>query len=107
MFWVVLSLFALAAAVASFFVYEHALIIASSIAGSYAFVRGISLFAGHYPNEFTLLSMIEKGLMSEIDPLFYAYLAGMVVFALIGIFVQYRMRNKEQDLKRHPYFVIR
>ena len=106
-FWIVIVVFAGVCAVVSFFVYDHALIISTAIIGAYGFVRGISLFAGHYPNEFTIISLIEKGLFKNIDPIFYAYLAGMIVVAVIGLIVQYKMKSKEEDAKRHPYYNMR
>ena len=57
-FWVLIVGFAAVFAALSFFIFAHVLIISTSLIGSYAFVRGISLYAGHYPNEFTLASLI-------------------------------------------------
>lgn len=54
MFWCVSVGFAIVAAILSFFWYEHVLIIMTSFAGAYMFVRGISFYAGGFPNEFTL-----------------------------------------------------
>jgi len=45
---------AIIAAVLSFFIYEHVLINMTSFGGAYMLVRGISLYAGGFPNEFTL-----------------------------------------------------
>lgn len=84
-------------AVMSFFIFDHALIISTAIVGSYGFVRGISLYAGRYPNEFTLVELIQKGLISQIDPIFYAYLAGILVMAIIGMIVQYKMKKGKID----------
>jgi len=34
--------------------FDHALIISTSFIGAYALIRGVSVFAGHYPNEAVL-----------------------------------------------------
>ena len=54
LFWCVCIGCAIIAAVLTFFVFDHVLIIMTSFAGAYSFWRGISLFAGGFPNEFTL-----------------------------------------------------
>lgn len=51
--------FAAVAAALSFFIFDHILIGSTSLIGAYALVRGISLYAGGYPNEFTLADMIK------------------------------------------------
>lgn len=91
-FWIVMAIFALGFAFLSLILFDHALIISTSIVGSYAFVRGISFYAGRYPNEFTLISLIQKGLISQIDPMFYAYLGGIIVSIILGLIVQYKYR---------------
>lgn len=91
----------------SFFIFDHALIISTTIVGSYAFVRGISLYAGRYPNEFTLVELIQKGLIKSIDPMFYAYLAGILVSIVIGMVVQYKHRKSSKPVERHPYYNLR
>ncbi len=42
----------------SFKIYDFILIGSTSMIGSYLFIRGISLYAGGYPNEFTLAEML-------------------------------------------------
>jgi hypothetical protein len=41
-------------AVLSMIFFDQAVVVGSSIAGSYLFVRGFSLYAGGFPNEFVL-----------------------------------------------------
>jgi uncharacterized membrane protein len=57
-FWLFIVGMTLIAAGLSFVIFDHILIASTSMIGSYAFVRGISIYAGHYPNEFTLAEMI-------------------------------------------------
>jgi hypothetical protein len=76
-----------------FVAYKHAIIFATVILGSYAMVRGISCYAGHYYNEFVITKMISDGLY--IDPMYWCYPAGFVVMCVIGTLVQYRSKRKE------------
>jgi energy-converting hydrogenase Eha subunit E len=57
-FWCVCVGCAIVAAALVFIAYNHAIILSTSLIGSYFFVRGISLYAGGYPNEFTLMKQI-------------------------------------------------
>jgi hypothetical protein len=50
-FWSFTIGLALIAAVLSLWLFWHAIIIATSISGSYAFIRGISMYAGGFPDE--------------------------------------------------------
>ena len=54
LFWTVALGCAFVAAALTFCIYNHVLILMTSFAGAYGFWRGISLFAGGFPNEFTL-----------------------------------------------------
>jgi hypothetical protein len=52
--------------------------------GSFFFVNGIGMFAGHYQNPFTILELIRNGEVQSVDPLFYFYLIGCLMFYAIG-----------------------
>ena len=58
LFWCVCIGCAIVAAILTFVIFDHVLIIMTSFAGAYSFWRGISLFAGGFPNEFTLAQEI-------------------------------------------------
>lgn len=105
-FYIFLVLFAIIFASLSLCLFDHALIISTSFVGAYAFVRGISMYAGGYPNEFTLVEMIQKGLL-VVEPAFYAYFAGIIVAFIIGLVVQYKSRSKNEVDTRHPYYNLR
>lgn len=62
----------------------------SAFLGSYAFIRGISLFAGKYPNELVLYGQLSSGTFEGLEWEFYAYLASMVVFGVLGVVFQYK-----------------
>jgi len=92
----------------SFVIFDHILIASTSMIGSYAFVRGISFFAGKYPNEFTLAEMIKSGLYTEIDPIFYLYFIAIIVIFVLSAFVQFKIRQKDQAEENiRPYHSLR
>lgn len=102
-FWIFNISMAIIAGVLSIFLFDHAIIISTSIVGSYAFIRGISLYAGGFPDELDLIKMLEAGDGASIDPRFYGYMAGFLVASIICIILQYRMWNRSKDTHKHPY----
>jgi Domain of unknown function (DUF4203) len=83
-----------------FFFFDHVLIHATSLIGSFLVVFGIGLVAGHYTNPFTVVEMIKHGVIENIDPLFYAYLAGNVVLYILGCVWQYRQLKNAKEIQR-------
>lgn len=53
-FWVTIIGFAIVSGVLSYFFIDYIVIASTSLIGAYGLVRGISLYAGRYPNEFTI-----------------------------------------------------
>jgi len=100
LFWCVSIGVALSCAVLSFFLAEHVLINMTSFAGAYMLVRGISLYAGGFPNEFTLVEQLQAGDTSAMTNWFYLYMVCILLVAAAGSFVQYRM-NRENE--KAPY----
>ena len=100
LFWCISIGCGIAAAVLSFFFYEHVLINMTAFAGAYMLIRGISLYAGGFPNEFTLAEQLKAGDTSAFTNWFYLYMAGIVLMAVICSVVQYKTVNKESD---NPY----
>ena len=45
--------------------------------------------------------MLKDGLIDQIDPIYWAYVGGFVVFAMLGMCLQYRNRPKQEV--KHPY----
>jgi hypothetical protein len=54
---------ALVAAGLTFLAYNHAIILSTSLIGSYFFVRGISLYVGGVPDEFALMKELKAGVL--------------------------------------------
>lgn len=59
-------------------------IITTAFLGAYCFVRGISIFAGGFPNEYALYEELSNG-TAEFTPVFIAYLAGIGLMTISGI----------------------
>jgi len=55
-FWIVNFGCAGVLAILAFFSYNHAIILSTSFIGAYFMWRGVSLYAGGFPNEFTLIN---------------------------------------------------
>ncbi len=84
----------------AFFFKNFIIILATSIIGSYCFIRGISLFGEGFPNEFTIISLTVTDETEQITDLLgwktYVYLASMVVLCILSVIAQYKI-NKEKE----------
>jgi hypothetical protein len=85
LFWTANIVCIVVCAVLTFKIFEPAVIAATSVCGSYFLVRGVSCYAGHYYNEFTIINELKAGLYSSIDPIYWGYVAGFVIFSIVGI----------------------
>ena len=103
LFWTVTLGCAAVAAILTFCIFNHVIILMTSFAGAYAFWRGISLFAGGFPNEFTLAQEIEEGAVTSITGWFYAYMVAIFITWGVGAFVQYKKFNDMSEEDKHPY----
>lgn len=95
---------AILAAILSFFFYEPVLIIGTAFAGSYMFFRGISFYAGGFPNEFDLAEQVKEGVEDAFTPWFYLYLVLILMLTGFGAFVQFK-HNKDKQL--HTYHQLK
>lgn len=82
----------------SWVLFEKVLIVGTALLGSYAFVRGISMFAGHFPNEIDLMQKLANGIKPEMDSFFYGYLVGILVLFICGAVYQSK-KFKDQQWK--------
>lgn len=85
--------------------FDHILIHSTSLLGSFMFIYGIGLVAGHYTNPFTIITLIQHGQIDGLDPIFYAYLAGNLVMYGLGCALQYKHKSNNPD--HDPYKEIR
>lgn len=83
----------------TFFVEKFVLIVVTSFIGSYAIVRGISMYAGGFPNETELHTMAQKGYIDwgSFPMAFYGYLAGIVVLSILTSIFQWKNNKDDSD----------
>jgi len=87
----------LIAAVIAFNTEKLIIIAATSFMGSYFVIRGISQYAGGFPNETSLKDELQSGALAwdTFPKAFYGYLAGIVV--LTGISIVYQRRHNKRN----------
>jgi len=107
LFWIFLIAMGIVGGVLGFVLYNHALIISTSIIGSYLFIRGISLYAGGFPNEMLIIEQIKNGQLQDFPGTFWAYFAGFVILTIGMIVAQYKMFSKMDEKDKHPYHRLR
>ena len=77
------------------------MIFATAFCGAYAFIRGVSLYAGHFPNESYVIDLIRneeyETLKTVLTPEVYLYLAGWIVLFVAGVIVQYKIKTEEKE----------
>lgn len=71
------------------------LVYTTAIIGSYALVRGISIFTGNFPNEITTYQEIMAGTF-VLSNYFYIYLVSIISAAVVGVLVQRKLGFHEQ-----------
>ena len=87
-------------AIAIFFK-KFIVIFATSFIGAYCFIRGISLFAGGFPDEIKVMDLRGEDETEQLKKLLtwkvYVYLAAMVVTTALAIYAQYKFTKKKTD----------
>jgi len=91
-YWAVIIGCAAAFALTAFFVETAVIMFVTSFAGSYFLIRGISLYAGGFPNEIEIHKEFEAGAVtwSTFDKAFYGYMVGIVVLTGLSLYYQFR-----------------
>ncbi len=103
LFWCINVGLAVVFALLGFFFFNPAVILATSFIGSFMTMRGIGIMAGGFPNEYVLINQIKSGAIDNIDPVFYAYLAGIVVQTIVCFIIQWKMFKALEEHQKHPY----
>lgn len=85
--------------------FDHVLILTTSLGGAYLFVAGIGLVAGGFQNPFTIVTQRNNGV--SVDAVFYAYMAGILVMWILGALVQYRHKKQDDERGHDPYSRLR
>lgn len=83
--WIVVGALFVTGGIIALCLEDHAIIIGTSVLGSYLIVRGLSLVIGGYPNEFTVYDEIDRGIKSSFSWQFILYLLAMAGIAVFGI----------------------
>ena len=87
----------------TFYTEKKAIIILTAFIGSYSLIRGISLYAGGFPNEIDLARQINSGMSFEQFPkAFYGYLSGIVVLWILAAWFQFK-HEVEDKLYDHGH----
>ena len=78
-------------------------IFATALIGAYVVIRGISIFAGGFPNETTIADLVKNEETEQLKNLLtwivYLYLGGWVILFVIGLVVQIKIfaADKEEE----------
>ena len=87
--------------IVAFFLKNFIVIFATSFIGAYTLIRGISLFAGYFPSEFTVIDLKQREEFEQLETLLtwrvYVYLASMVVATGLSIFIQFKINKEEPE----------
>jgi hypothetical protein len=102
-FWVFNISLAVIFGVISMFMFDYAIIVATSIIGAYGFIRGISFYAGGYPDEYDLVNNLQIGNVDAIPKTFWAYFAAWIILSVVCNIVQFKIWRKNKDQHKHPY----
>ena len=84
---------------------KEIVIIGTSFIGAYCFIRGISLIAGHFPDEFKIADLVTSGENEQIAELLtwhvYVYLTFIVIITVLSVIFQFKFNKEkgEEELK--------
>jgi len=77
--------------------YKHVIIVATSLIGSYCFVRSLSLVIGGFPNEIQLIKQIQtQDYNFATHWPFYIYMNVVFLLTLFTIYVQYKIKKRSE-----------
>ena len=63
---------------------DFILMLGTAFLGAYAFVRGFSLFFGHFPSEIAMINTVRNGVELDFESEFYLYLVVMLLIFTTG-----------------------
>jgi hypothetical protein len=98
-FWLLLTLAVVCGALGVFLAHKFfdlVVILATSLVGAYSFIRGISMFAGGFPNELVLFQQLANNVVPKLGWEFYVYLVAIIILFILGSIFQHR-KFKEED----------
>jgi hypothetical protein len=77
--------------------FDMLVIVATSFIGAYAFIRGIAMFAGGFPNEIVTMDKLSEGIDPEFSNYFFIYLVAIVTLSVMGVIFQRKALLAEGD----------
>ena len=86
--------------VLSLFLKKLIIISCTSLIGAYAFIRGISILAGGFPSEATIIDLINAGETDQIKEVLtwkvYLYLVSIVIMTGSSIYIQFKINDDDK-----------
>jgi len=83
---------------------KHIIIYLTSFIGAYAFIRGISMFAGKFPNEVFLIQQLQNNAFDGLGWEFYVYMIAVFVLGVLGCLHQFRKGYHKHDDEYDGYY---
>ena len=89
-FWGIIVVSAMIFTVLTFKMSDQFMIFSTAMMGSYMLVRGVSFYAGGYPNEFEMMQELDSGAFQSIPKTFFVYLVFIFISLTGGIYYQWK-----------------
>jgi glucan phosphoethanolaminetransferase (alkaline phosphatase superfamily) len=87
----------------AYFLFTFIVIISTSFCGAYAVIKGISLYAGGFPDEYIMVDLLMNGEFDEfselLTPELWGYISGWLVLFALGVIVQYKLKKDKVEVK--------
>jgi len=99
--WAVIAITGLTCAIMCIFLFDHAVIITSAIFGAYALIRGVSMYAGGFINEFEIIMATNNGEIGELSFLMCIYIGLILLIACCSMSAQ--MKDRSRHLEMYAY----
>lgn len=99
-FWCVTVGTGVLIAIVSWYIEEYVIMFVTAFVGSYSFVRGISFYAGGFPNEMELHRKFSTGAIDwdTFNKWFYAYVVAIVLMSVCSFGYQWKTKSV-RDMK--------
>lgn len=101
LYYVIIVASGLVAGIIAFKLRIFTIIFSTSFIGSYSCIRGISMYAGGFPDETQLFQLAQQGLITwnTFPKAFYGYLAGILVMFICAVIFQYKLVKSKVEEK--------
>lgn len=108
-FWCTTIGLGVIAGLLSLWLFWHAIILSTSIIGAYGIIRGVSMYAGGFPDEMELYYLLKMGKLENIPAAFYIYLTFFILISILFVIFQYKKFGSSGDSahsnSKHPYHI--